>query len=979
MSNVSINESYGGFFMRNHRFHYRMSATICILIMLITLFSGFFIGLNTFSTNARADPPADYNHRPMDEFFTSLACPPCVHNADPAQDEVWEDWGYDPAVRYNWVVFHTDIPDSDDLSTTEGRQRQNDYNYGPTVSNPTVIYDGGYIEGNGYPPEESKGYINDSGRRDVIRDVEVYIEQEFTTDGIIFHYQVHYLGGEGLYPDTTPTVDDLDASIYIFVVEDNVNSRNLVDGGYYLCHNVFREYALEDEQQRLVEGEWYNNSVTWQWPSPEPMVPIQPHMVIGIIGVFDTEDTSSGEPAITMPRVSNSANYISTIWDWEEDVPTISNVQITDRVSDSLISADISDSDGISSAWLIYNITDSAYNWSIIEMDVDAQGYASIVFIEEEDSIMNYTILAFDNNYLGSQTPLELHTIVFSDDTTPPAQINNLLATPGSAEGEVELTWTAPGDDGDTGTATKYYIRYNTTQITSSNWDVANEIPNVPAPKSGGSPESITLEELTPGETFYFAIRAEDEVGNIAPISNSPGVEVPSDPGDITPPSKIDDLGAEAGDNVGEIILTWTAPGDDGSIGTASKYYIRYSGSEIISETDWDSATVVSNALLPKSAGEQESFTTEGLTPFEIFYFAVRAEDDVQLLSSISNSPSVTVPGGDTTAPAKITDLIAIPGENVGEVELTWTAPGDDGNSGGKASKYIIRYSLTNINGESDWDSADDIIGEPNPGDPGNTENIIVSFLTPDTGHYFAIKTEDEVPNLSDLSNTAYAIATGTQLEPPEISNIYLDKTDPTPSDEINIYATVTGDVKTVELSICKLNDTCSIWNMEDVGNNLYKASVGQLEEGDYEYKIIVKDSQNEKYESEYYYFTVAKSSTDNGDVIDDIEEPPWYESENARYMIILLIVVIIVCAILAGLFARPKKKAKEIATAQVIPEPAAMPLQEPMAEPVFTPYTMPQYEEISCPKCNTVFNIPTDVRPMEVQCPSCGTRGIID
>ncbi len=965
--------------MRNHRFHYRLYATIVVLIMLITLFSGFFIGLNTFSTNARADPPAGYNHRPINEFFTSLACPPCVTSADIAQDEIWNEWGYDPAVRYSWVVFHTYAPSGDDLSTPEGADRQHAYDPSPTYSNPTVVHDGGYVFEHGHDAEETRDYINQSGTRDVVRDVEVYIQQEFTSEGIEFFYQVHYLGGEGIYPDTTPTIDDITASIYIFVVEDNVTAYSTVLEDYYLNHNVFREYALEDEQITMVEGEWYNSSVSWQWPSPEPTVPIQPHMVTGIIGVFDTEDTSSGDPTILMPRLSNSGNYKATIWDWEEDIPVISNVQITDRVSDTLISADISDSDGISSAWLVYNITGNAYNWSIIEMEVDAGGHASLSFIENEESIVNYTILAYDNNRLGSQIPLELHTIVFSDDTTPPAQINNLLAAQGSAEGEVELTWTAPGDDGDTGTATKYYMRYNTTQITSANWDVANEIPNAPSPKSGGSPESFTVEGLTPGETFYFAIKAEDEVGNKAPISNSPSAEVPSDPGDTTPPSKIDDLGAEPGDNLGEIILTWIAPGDDGNTGTASKYYIRYSSSEIISDTDWDSATVVSNSLLPKLAGEQESFTIEGLTPFEILYFAVRAEDDVQLLSPISNSPSVTVPGGDTTAPEKITDLIAVSGDDVGEVRLTWTAPGDDGNSGGKASKYIIRYSQTNINDESDWDSANDIIGEPDPGDPGSTESIIVSFLTPDTGYYFAIKTEDEVPNLSDLSNIAYAVATGTQLEPPEISDILLDKVNPTPSDDINIYATITGDVKTVELSICKINETCSILNMEDVGNDLYKASVGQLEEGDYEYKVIVRDSQNIEYESDYYYFTVAKSSTDNGGVIDDIEEAPWYESENARYMIILLIIVIIVCAILAGMFARPKKTAQQIPTAVVMPQPAVMPLQQQMAEPVFTPVTMPQYEEISCPKCYTIFNVPTDIRPMEVRCPSCGLRGIID
>ena len=91
--------------MRKHGFRYGFIATISILIMLIGFLSPIMMSSDTFSTNAKADPPAGYNHRPINEFFTSLACPPCVNNADPAQDEVWEDWGYDPAVRYTWVVF----------------------------------------------------------------------------------------------------------------------------------------------------------------------------------------------------------------------------------------------------------------------------------------------------------------------------------------------------------------------------------------------------------------------------------------------------------------------------------------------------------------------------------------------------------------------------------------------------------------------------------------------------------------------------------------------------------------------------------------------------------------------------------------------------------------------------------------------------------------------------------------------------------
>jgi hypothetical protein len=399
----------------------------------------------------------------------------------------------------------------------------------------------------------------------------------------------------------------------------------------------------------------------------------------------------------------------------------------------------------------------------------------------------------------------------------------------------------------------------------------------------------------------------------------------------------------------------------------------------------------------------------------------------MQNQGSISNSPSAYAYAGDTTAPEKITDLTAEPGVNIGDIILTWTAPGDDGDSGGKASKYIIRFSSSLITSESDWDSASDIYGEPDPADPGTTETFTVTDLTPDEGYYFAIRTEDEVPNPSEISNSVYAVAPGTQVVPPEISNIYHEPLNPTPSDNIIVFATVTGDVQTVKLSICKKNETCSFFIMEEIGSDSYKALVGQLSEGDYEYEIIVKDSQGEEYTSNIYYISVSITSTgedSDGDGVDDDddafpedstqwadrdgdgygdnpdgnnpdeypndptrwssvqpseEETPWYESEDSRYMIMLLIIVIIICAILVGIFVRPKGKAESYPVAKVTPMPAQMTVAQPAADSVFAPVATPSYEETSCPNCYTVFDVPSNVRPINVQCPSCGTRGVLD
>jgi hypothetical protein len=1098
--------------MKNVGNRHKNYATIAISVMLFSALVPWVIGSDTYSMNANAEPPVGYNHRPINEFFTSLSCPPCMSGTDQAHDEIWldPDWGQHSDVRYTWVVMHTNVGGAGDdpFVTDEGIDRCIYYYETPgSYGSPLAEFDGGYRQesGGGQTIEGIKTDYDESGDHLPERQAEIFVTEEFIGSGIQIDVQVHYLGGDpGI--DNTPTVEDIDATLYVFVIEDNIWAWSSYLNEMYLNHNVYREYAIEDDQFTLVADEWYNTSVEWSWPDPQPQVPINPGEVTVVAALYDREDVSSGENNAGAARASASSSPKATSVDWDNSGPTISNIAITDRASDSLVSVDFSDVDDISSAWLVYNNSAVEFEWDVIEMDVDSSGHATASFSEADGDTINYYIVVFDGTSIESRTEQLSHTILSSDDTTPPGTITDFVAEPGSQEGMIDLTWTATGDDDHSGTATRYYIRYATTEIISeSNWDSAIEVTNPPTPNPAQTPESLLLEGLSPGQTFFFAIRAQDEVMNMGQISNSPSATVPVNPGDTTPPSKISDLWPEQGENFGEVLLTWTAPGDDGYVGTAQSYIIRYSLTSISTETDWDNAQDVDGEPIPKLVGEEEEFTITGLEYGTRYYFAVRAVDDSSNIGPISNSPWIETTEPDTTPPGKITDLDAEPGSEAGSIDLEWTAPGDDGWGGGKATKYYIRYSYSDIEDESDWDSADDLDGVPTPKNPGSTEKFTVTGLLPNTGYYFAIRAEDEVPNLSDISLSTYAIAADEDLQPPDISDVYHLPTDPTPSDEITFYATVTGDVNSVKLSLCKEGETCNFFFMEDAGSDSYKMDMSPLSEGNYEYEIMVVDSQSETYYSDVYYFTVELSSTvddNDGDGVkneddafpddptqwvdgdsdgygdnpngnnpdafpndetqwedsdgdgygdnpdgnnpdafpndstqysdkdgdgygdnpdgnnpdafpddpgrylpaqDTGSDTPWYEQENAQYMIILLIIVIIICAILAGVFAGRRKKAETIPqtdvtaipVSQVIMEPVVQPMAQPVAqpmiqptaqpvtapvqEPVFAPVTMPQYEDISCPKCYTVFGVPTDTRPIEVQCPNCGTKGIID
>lgn len=116
-------------------------------------------------------------------------------------------------------------------------------------------------------------------------------------------------------------------------------------------------------------------------------------------------------------------------------------------------------------------------------------------------------------------------------DVTAPAAIS-LSAATGTVAGQVILNFNAVGDDGNTGTASKYTIKYSTAVIDNeTKWTNATLYAGaVPNPKAAGQAESITLTDLTPGTIYYFAIKAQDEVPNIGPLSNSPSAKAKENP-----------------------------------------------------------------------------------------------------------------------------------------------------------------------------------------------------------------------------------------------------------------------------------------------------------------------------------------------------------------------------------------------------------------------------------------------------------------
>jgi len=125
---------------------------------------------------------------------------------------------------------------------------------------------------------------------------------------------------------------------------------------------------------------------------------------------------------------------------------------------------------------------------------------------------------------------------IASADVCPPAKVTD-LAVPLTGFHSVKLTWTDPGDDCNTGTASAYEIRFSSSAITESNYYSATVlVTGGPAGANGtGDCAAEYTTNLACSTTYYFAITFTDAAGNRSPVSNSPSGTIASCSSHIIP------------------------------------------------------------------------------------------------------------------------------------------------------------------------------------------------------------------------------------------------------------------------------------------------------------------------------------------------------------------------------------------------------------------------------------------------------------
>ncbi len=157
-------------------------------------------------------------------------------------------------------------------------------------------------------------------------------------------------------------------------------------------------------------------------------------------------------------------------------------------------------------------------------------------------------------------------------------------------------------------------------------------------------------------------------------------------------------------------------------------------------------------------------------------------------------------------------------------ITISWTAPGDDGYTG-TATSYDIRYFTSTLN-DATWGSASQAFGEPSPQIAGSTESFTITGLSPNTTYEIAIKTADEVPNWSVLSNVLQATTpdngSGGNIDTPENGEVTIDSSNGTAT--LNCFTVSSANTPVYQFAL----DTSSFFPTASFQNGTISGIIAQ-------------------------------------------------------------------------------------------------------------------------------------------------------
>ncbi len=192
------------------------------------------------------------------------------------------------------------------------------------------------------------------------------------------------------------------------------------------------------------------------------------------------------------------------------------------------------------------------------------------------------------------------------------------------------------------------------------------------------------------------------------------------------------------------VMLQWTAPGDDGNIGQASYYDIRYA-EFLITEANFYSASECSAEPPPSSAGQVDSFTVQELASQTQYYFALKTADEDTNWSGISNVPTCT-----TALPP---DTLLLLNEFIVDPESF--DHNNNGNYSDEDEEYIEVFNKNDVSSDISNYQLQDLIG-------ANTLAIPTGFAMPAQSYLLVYASGEFYIIDADIDTVASGSWTGT-------------------------------------------------------------------------------------------------------------------------------------------------------------------------------------------------------------------------
>jgi putative cell wall-binding protein/chitodextrinase len=339
----------------------------------------------------------------------------------------------------------------------------------------------------------------------------------------------------------------------------------------------------------------------------------------------------------------------------------------------------------------------------------------------------------------GATSPFAVNVDV--PNIFPPEPVADLTA---EREGDraVELAWSAVGQGPDyEEPAQRYEVRQATEPLTEENFEsTGRDVCGGDECVSGtlrrvGDPVTFEVEELLPGQTYYWGVRAVGDDGLTGPVSNVRVTLEGSAAG------VVDDLEATVVSPT-EVRLTFSAVGQNGSHPPPVGDYVMKKSQESIGDVDdFDAAGDLCEQpceFEPGEVGEELTLSVSGLEPGASYSYAVRARDEEGTLGPLSNVATASMPAG---TPGTVDDLdaTAVSGN---EILLRFSAVGADGDRPPPVGDYVIKQSREPIEDASDFEEAFTLCGGVcsfEPGEVGEGLLLSVTDLSPGLTYYYAV------------------------------------------------------------------------------------------------------------------------------------------------------------------------------------------------------------------------------------------------